>query len=174
MDIDNEIARTKKSEGERKRSSSPSPPSLSIGIFMAEQTWMLMSLRFLSKMKTMRISIPWIQRLLVSSPPSWLPNLSLKMLSSLENSKWNDSANVLPKRHAITNVYRWACGPVQDVADSCRTGAVTNVIFGLALGYKSRIIPIFAIAVSIFVSFSFATSLLCIVSLLLPWECLAP
>ncbi|KAE8724804.1 Pyrophosphate-energized vacuolar membrane proton pump [Hibiscus syriacus] len=35
-------------------------------------------------------------------------------------------------------------------------GAATNVIFGLALGYKSCIIPIFAIAVSIFVSFSFA------------------
>ncbi|CAF2085411.1 unnamed protein product [Brassica napus] len=49
-----------------------------------------------------------------------------------------------------------AYSPVQDVADSCRTGAATNVIFGLALGYKSVIIPIFAIAVSIFVSFSFA------------------
>jgi inorganic pyrophosphatase len=46
--------------------------------------------------------------------------------------------------------------PVQDVADSCRTGAATNVIFGLALGYKSVIIPIFAIAVSIYVSFSIA------------------
>ncbi|KAJ1410083.1 Pyrophosphate-energised proton pump [Sesbania bispinosa] len=43
-----------------------------------------------------------------------------------------------------------------DVADSCRTGAATNVIFGLALGYKSVIIPIFAIAISIFVSFTFA------------------
>ncbi|KAG5523283.1 hypothetical protein RHGRI_035188 [Rhododendron griersonianum] len=49
-----------------------------------------------------------------------------------------------------------AFSPVQDVADSCRTGAATNVIFGLALGYKSVIIPIFAIAISIFVSFSFA------------------
>ncbi|KAL2936205.1 Pyrophosphate-energized vacuolar membrane proton pump 1 [Bienertia sinuspersici] len=49
-----------------------------------------------------------------------------------------------------------AYSPVQDVADSCRTGAATNVIFGLALGYQSVIIPIFAIAVSIFVSFSFA------------------
>ncbi|KAI5425424.1 hypothetical protein KIW84_031284 [Lathyrus oleraceus] len=48
------------------------------------------------------------------------------------------------------------CSPVQDVADSCRTGAATNVIFGLALGYKSVIIPIFSIAISIFVSFSFA------------------
>ncbi|KAF3789054.1 Pyrophosphate-energized vacuolar membrane proton pump [Nymphaea thermarum] len=43
-----------------------------------------------------------------------------------------------------------------DVADACRTGAATNVIFGLALGYKSVIIPIFAIAASIYVSFSLA------------------
>ncbi|WMV35155.1 hypothetical protein MTR67_028540, partial [Solanum verrucosum] len=49
-----------------------------------------------------------------------------------------------------------AYSPVQDVADSCRTGAATNVIFGLALGYKSVIIPIFAIAIAIFVSFTFA------------------
>nr|GEV76643.1 pyrophosphate-energized vacuolar membrane proton pump-like [Tanacetum cinerariifolium] len=51
-----------------------------------------------------------------------------------------------------SNAYR----PVQDVADSCRTGAATNVIFGLALGYQSVIVPIFAISASIFVSFSFA------------------
>ncbi|CAN6469105.1 unnamed protein product [Victoria cruziana] len=49
-----------------------------------------------------------------------------------------------------------AYSPVQDVADSCRTGAATNVIFGLALGYKSVIIPIFAIAIAIYVSFSLA------------------
>eukprot|EP00252_Welwitschia_mirabilis_P022582 TRINITY_DN614_c0_g1_i3.p1 TRINITY_DN614_c0_g1~~TRINITY_DN614_c0_g1_i3.p1 ORF type:complete len:760 (-),score=103.85 TRINITY_DN614_c0_g1_i3:525-2804(-) len=46
--------------------------------------------------------------------------------------------------------------PVQEVAQSCRTGAATNVIFGLALGYKSVIIPIFAIAIAIYVSFSLA------------------
>ncbi|KAJ7545163.1 hypothetical protein O6H91_09G110000 [Diphasiastrum complanatum] len=46
--------------------------------------------------------------------------------------------------------------PVRDVADSCRTGAATNVIFGLALGYKSVIIPVLAIAVAIFLSFSLA------------------
>ncbi|CAN6452916.1 unnamed protein product [Victoria cruziana] len=49
-----------------------------------------------------------------------------------------------------------AYSPVRDVADSCRTGAATNVIFGLALGYKSVIIPIFAIAIAIYVSFSLA------------------
>lgn len=45
---------------------------------------------------------------------------------------------------------------MQDVADSCRTGAAANVVFSLALGYKSVIIPIFATAISIYVSFSFA------------------
>ncbi|KAJ6965489.1 hypothetical protein NC652_003385 [Populus alba x Populus x berolinensis] len=44
-----------------------------------------------------------------------------------------------------------------DVADSCQIGAANiNVIFGLALGYKSIIILIFVIIVNIFVSFSFA------------------
>eukprot|EP00850_Spirogloea_muscicola_P014555 SM000105S13900 [mRNA] locus=s105:301939:306157:+ [translate_table: standard] len=51
-----------------------------------------------------------------------------------------------------SNTYR----PVQDVADSCRTGAATNIIFGLALGYKSVIIPVFAIAAAIYLSFSLA------------------
>ncbi|XP_068644811.1 pyrophosphate-energized vacuolar membrane proton pump 1-like [Aristolochia californica] len=49
-----------------------------------------------------------------------------------------------------------AYSPVQDIADSCRVGAATNVIFGLALGYKSIFIPIFATTVSIFVRFSLA------------------
>ncbi|KAH0758049.1 hypothetical protein KY290_021542 [Solanum tuberosum] len=49
-----------------------------------------------------------------------------------------------------------SCSPVQEVADSCKTGAATNVIFGLSLGYKSIIIPIFSIAASIYVSFSLA------------------
>ena len=47
------------------------------------------------------------------------------------------------------------CG--QDVADACRTGAATDIIFGLALGYKSAIIPCLIIAVTIYVSFSLAS-----------------
>jgi len=46
--------------------------------------------------------------------------------------------------------------PVQDVADSCRTGAATDIIFGLALGYKSTIVPCFVIAACVFVGFSLA------------------
>ena len=42
------------------------------------------------------------------------------------------------------------------MADSCRTGAATNIIFGLALGYKSAIVPCLVIAVAIYVSFSLA------------------
>jgi len=46
--------------------------------------------------------------------------------------------------------------PVREVADSCKTGAATNVIFGLALGYKSVIIPVFCIAATIYLAFSLA------------------
>uniref|UniRef100_A0A0E0DMB3 H(+)-exporting diphosphatase n=1 Tax=Oryza meridionalis TaxID=40149 RepID=A0A0E0DMB3_9ORYZ len=49
-----------------------------------------------------------------------------------------------------------AYGPVKTVAQSCRTGAATNVIFGLAVGYKSVIVPIFAIAGAIYASFRLA------------------
>ena len=46
--------------------------------------------------------------------------------------------------------------PVKDIAKSCETGAATNIIFGLALGYKSTVLPYLAIAVSIFVSWHLA------------------
>jgi Na+/H+-translocating membrane pyrophosphatase len=36
------------------------------------------------------------------------------------------------------------------------TSAATNIIYGLALGYKSVIIPVFALAVTIYVSYSLA------------------
>ena len=47
-------------------------------------------------------------------------------------------------------------GPVQEVAKSCETGVATNIIYGLALGYKSSVLPYLAIAVSIFVSWELA------------------
>jgi len=46
--------------------------------------------------------------------------------------------------------------PVKDVAQSCETGAATNIIYGLALGYKSDVIPIMALAVTICLSSSLA------------------
>lgn len=47
-------------------------------------------------------------------------------------------------------------GPVREVSNACRTGAATNIIFGLALGYKSVIIPVFCMAITIYVSYSLA------------------
>lgn len=49
--------------------------------------------------------------------------------------------------------------PVREVADACRTGAATDIIFGLALGYKSCIIPAFVMAVAIYISNSLAGAL---------------
>lgn len=47
-------------------------------------------------------------------------------------------------------------GPVQEVAKSCETGVATNIIYGLALGYKSSVLPYLAIAASIFISWELA------------------
>ncbi|KAF6143879.1 hypothetical protein GIB67_033157, partial [Kingdonia uniflora] len=85
--------------------------------------------------------------LLVARPSTFLHNLQF----------WS-SKNCKELLKYVTNLVTFTsyCGSVQDVADSCRIGAATNVIFGLALGYKSVIILIFAIALSIFVSFNLA------------------
>ena len=46
--------------------------------------------------------------------------------------------------------------PVQELAEACYMGAAPNIILGLALGYFSTIVPILCIAVTIFISFTFA------------------
>lgn len=43
--------------------------------------------------------------------------------------------------------------PTREVAESCETGAATNIIYGLALGYQSVILPVFILALTIFGSF---------------------
>lgn len=55
----------------------------------------------------------------------------------------------------ITEYYTSASyQPTRDVAQSCETGAATNIIYGLALGYKSAIIPVFLLAIVVWVSFT--------------------
>lgn len=44
--------------------------------------------------------------------------------------------------------------PVREVARSTETGAATNIIYGLALGYKSTVVPVCILAGIVFVSFS--------------------
>lgn len=46
--------------------------------------------------------------------------------------------------------------PVQELSESCKKGAAPNIIKGLALGYMSCIIPIFCLAITIYVSFKLA------------------
>jgi len=47
-------------------------------------------------------------------------------------------------------------GPVRELANSCKTGAATNMIYGIALGYKSAVIPVLILAVVIYGSFVLA------------------
>lgn len=49
-----------------------------------------------------------------------------------------------------------AYSPVQELAEACYMGAAPNIILGLALGYMSTIVPILCLAVTIYVSFTFA------------------
>jgi inorganic pyrophosphatase len=44
--------------------------------------------------------------------------------------------------------------PVRELAESTESGAATNIIYGLALGYTSTIIPIICIAITIYASWS--------------------
>mmetsp|Transcript_3482 Transcript_3482/g.13920 ORF Transcript_3482/g.13920 Transcript_3482/m.13920 type:complete len:764 (+) Transcript_3482:128-2419(+) len=43
--------------------------------------------------------------------------------------------------------------PVREVAQACETGAATNIIYGLALGYKSAILPVTLLSVVVYLSF---------------------
>ena len=46
--------------------------------------------------------------------------------------------------------------PVQDVARAAETGAATNIIYGLSLGYMSSLFPVLFIAATIYVGYFFA------------------
>jgi K(+)-stimulated pyrophosphate-energized sodium pump len=46
--------------------------------------------------------------------------------------------------------------PVRAVATASQTGAATNILYGLALGYQSSLLPVLFIAASVFVGYYFA------------------
>ena len=46
--------------------------------------------------------------------------------------------------------------PVQEVSEACETGAATNIIYGLALGYLSVVPPTLAMASTVYVAFKMA------------------
>lgn len=44
--------------------------------------------------------------------------------------------------------------PTQELSESCTTGAATNIIYGLALGHLSTIIPVILLAATAFICHS--------------------
>ena len=46
--------------------------------------------------------------------------------------------------------------PVRDVARATETGAATNIIYGLALGYQSAILPVIILSAIIFLALTTA------------------
>lgn len=65
---------------------------------------------------------------------------------------WTGMIIGLTTEYYTSHSYR----PVREVASSCLTGAATNIIFGLALGYKSVIIPVISLAFTIYISYELA------------------
>lgn len=46
-------------------------------------------------------------------------------------------------------------GPVREIADACHTSTATNIIYGLALGYFSTVVPVLSIGVAAYLSHKF-------------------
>lgn len=44
--------------------------------------------------------------------------------------------------------------PVRELSNSCETGAATNIIYGIALGNLSTVVPVFFLALTAFVSYA--------------------
>merc|ERR1711972_993693 len=44
--------------------------------------------------------------------------------------------------------------PTRELATACKSGAAVNIIFGMALGYKSCIVPVFVLSSAIYTSFT--------------------
>jgi len=65
---------------------------------------------------------------------------------------WSGLLIGLSTEYYTSHTYR----PTQELAESCRFDAATNVIKGLALGYMSNVIPLFCLAATVLASFSWA------------------
>jgi Na+/H+-translocating membrane pyrophosphatase len=42
--------------------------------------------------------------------------------------------------------------PVREVAQACQTGAAVNIIYGLALGHMSTVVPVICLAITAYLS----------------------
>jgi K(+)-stimulated pyrophosphate-energized sodium pump len=74
------------------------------------------------------------------------------VLASLLSGLWSGLLIGYVTEYYTSHAYK----PVRSIADASRTGAATNIIYGLSVGYASSVIPVLALAVTIFVSWSLA------------------
>ena len=74
------------------------------------------------------------------------------VLFSLLAGLWSGLGIGLVTEYYTSHAYK----PVRELSDASVTGAATNIIYGLALGYKSSIIPVFFVAVTVFFAWTFA------------------
>jgi inorganic pyrophosphatase len=76
----------------------------------------------------------------------------VKAYGSICSGLWSGCIIGFVTEYYTSNTYT----PTQEVAQSCVTGAATNIIYGLALGYKSNIVPITLMSITTFISFQMA------------------
>ncbi|KAH9689637.1 H(+)-exporting diphosphatase [Citrus sinensis] len=96
------------------------------------------------------IELSFKRQLLISTIFDDFASNSRHLFFCVATGLWAGLVIVYTTEYYTSNAYS------AGLADSYKRGASTNVIFDLALGYKSVIIPIFAIAVAAYASFSLA------------------
>jgi len=73
----------------------------------------------------------------------------MKAFSAIAAGLWSGCIIGFVTEYYTSNTY----APTQEVAKSCVTGAATNIIYGLALGYLSNIVPITLLSLTVYLSF---------------------
>lgn len=74
------------------------------------------------------------------------------VMISLFGGLWSGLIIGLITEYYTSHAYK----PVREVADACKTGAATNIIYGLSLGYKSAVWPVILIAITVYFSWTLA------------------
>lgn len=77
---------------------------------------------------------------------------STGVLISLLAGLWAGLVIGVITEYYTSHAYR----PVREVAEASKTGPATNIIYGLSLGYKSAVVPVIAIALTIYLSWTLA------------------
>jgi K(+)-stimulated pyrophosphate-energized sodium pump len=74
------------------------------------------------------------------------------VLASLLSGLWSGLLIGYVTEYYTSHAY----APVRSIAKASETGAATNIIYGLSVGYASAVIPVIALAVTVYVSWTYA------------------